>query len=451
MFRTGLGIALAFTGVIVGAGFASGQEAVQFFVAFGTWGLAGALLASVLMIVSGIAILQFGSYFQAQEHTAVLSRISGKTMSWLLDIATVVTLFAIGFVMFAGGGSNLEQQFGWPVWVGALLMLVLVLVTGMLDVDKVSKIIGAVTPFVIVFIVFVTVWTLFTADYDVAGLNVAAQEVQTTLPNWWIAALNYVGLCVMTAVSMAAVIGGNFLDTKAAGVGGLIGGLFFLVMLLLLVAALFLEVETVGGAELPVLALIDDIHPILGLLMSVVIFAMIYNTAIGMFYALGKRLTRNRREWYRPVFIVACLIGFGLSFVGFSDLVSYVYPALGYLGIVMIAVLAVAWLRGGSKLRAEGRRRVRAKDLTRRRMDPRLRFTKRQQRELGKIIAASNIPDEEFTEQLEDEIHEELESDRGLDYDREDPASDVVYVDHSDPQTRAEYDAGQGGADRPQG
>ncbi|MBF6842163.1 hypothetical protein HN289_21205, partial [Acinetobacter baumannii] len=138
--------------------------------------------------------------------------------------------------------------------------------------------IGAVTPFVIVFIVFVTVWTLFTADYDVAGLNVAAQEVQTTLPNWWIAALNYVGLCVMTAVSMAAVIGGNFLDTKAAGVGGLIGGLFFLVMLLLLVAALFLEVETVGGAELPVLALIDDIHPILGLLMSVVIFAMIYNT-----------------------------------------------------------------------------------------------------------------------------------------------------------------------------
>ena len=129
------------------------------------------------------AILQFGSYFQAKEHTAVLSRISGKTMSWLLDVATVVTLFAIGFVMFAGGGSNLEQQFGWPVWVGALLMLVLVLVTGMLDVDKVSKIIGAVTPFVIVFIVFVTVWTLFTADYDVAGLNVAAQEIQTTLPN----------------------------------------------------------------------------------------------------------------------------------------------------------------------------------------------------------------------------------------------------------------------------
>lgn len=433
MFQRALGIALAFTGIIVGAGFASGQEALQFFVAFGTWGLVGAVVASILMVVTGIALLQLGSYYQAKEHTAVLGRISNKVVAWVLDISTIVTLFSIGFVMFAGGGANLNQQFGWPMWVGAVAMLVLVLVTGMLDVDKVSAVIGAITPFVIVFVLFVTIWTMFTSEWNFAELNVAAQDVQTALPNWWISALNYIGLCVMTAVSMAIVIGGNMMDTKAAGWGGALGGVFFLVMLLLLVLALFLQVDTVNGTAMPVLTLINEIHPWLGVAMTFVVYAMVFNTAVGMFYALGKRLTRNRPALYRPVFIVSCLVGFALSFIGFESLVSSVYPALGYLGILMIVVISAAWIRGGSKLRAEGRRRARALALTERKLDPRMRFSKRNQRELDKITAASNIPEEDFVEHLESEVHEKLESDDELDYDREDPPASVTYVAHTDP------------------
>lgn len=433
MFQRALGIALAFTGIIVGAGFASGQEALQYFVAFGTWGMVGAVVASVLMIISGVALLQLGSYFQAKEHTAVLGRISNRLVAWILDISTVLTLFSIGFVMFAGGGSNLNQQFGLPVWIGAVIMLALVLVTGMLDVDKVSTVIGTITPFVIIFVMFVTIWTIATSDWNFAELNVAAQDVQTTLPNWWISSLNYIGLCVMTAVSMSIVIGGNMMDTKAAGWGGALGGTFFLVMLLLLVAALFLQVDTVDGTAMPVLTLMNEIHPWLGVAMTFVVYAMVFNTAVGMFYALGKRLTRNRPHLYRPVFIASCLIGFVLSFVGFEKLVAHVYPALGYLGILMSFVLSAAWIRGGSKLRAEGRRRVRALALTERKLDPRMRFSKRNQRELDRLTAESNIPGEDFVEHLESEVQEKLEADEELDYDPEDPPATVTYVAHTDP------------------
>ncbi|GAB3944402.1 membrane protein [Corynebacterium tapiri] len=333
MWQRAISVALAFTGVIVGAGFASGQEALQFYVAFGVWGVAGALLASALMLISGVAVLQLGSYYQAREHMSVLSRISNKAIAWILDISTIITLFSIGFVMFAGGGSNLQQQFGLPLWAGAGLMLVLVLITGMMDVNKVSAVIGAITPFVIATILFVTIYTLVTSDWNFAHLNEYSQaEVATTLPNWWISALNYIGLCIMTGVSMAIVIGGNMMDTKAAGFGGLLGGLFFTIMLVLLVAAMFVKVETVNGDAMPVLSLMTDIHPWLGAFMAIVVYGMIFNTAIGMFYALGKRLTRKNPSRYRVVFIVTCLVGFVLSFVGFKTLVAYVYPALGYLG-----------------------------------------------------------------------------------------------------------------------
>ncbi|TNL97374.1 YkvI family membrane protein [Corynebacterium tapiri] len=441
MWQRAISVALAFTGVIVGAGFASGQEALQFYVAFGVWGVAGALLASALMLISGVAVLQLGSYYQAREHMSVLSRISNKAIAWILDISTIITLFSIGFVMFAGGGSNLQQQFGLPLWAGAGLMLVLVLITGMMDVNKVSAVIGAITPFVIATILFVTIYTLVTSDWNFAHLNEYSQaEVATTLPNWWISALNYIGLCIMTGVSMAIVIGGNMMDTKAAGFGGLLGGLFFTIMLVLLVAAMFVKVETVNGDAMPVLSLMTDIHPWLGAFMAIVVYGMIFNTAIGMFYALGKRLTRKNPSRYRVVFIVTCLVGFVLSFVGFKTLVAYVYPALGYLGVLLIAVLAYAWIRGGAKLRSEGRRRARALALTERKMDPRMRFSKRNERELAKLTAASNLEDKDFTESITDEVHDKLEADDELpDYDRTEEPADVTYVAHTEPVAQGEH------------
>ncbi|MBX8995792.1 hypothetical protein HCH15_06295 [Corynebacterium testudinoris] len=433
MFKRALLISMSFIGLIVGAGFASGQEALQYFVAFGNWGVVGAVLASALMIITGVAVLQLGSYFQATDHTAVISRVSRPITGWILDISTIATLFCIGFVMFAGGGSNLNQQFGTAPWIGATIMLALVLVTGMLDVDKVSAVIGAITPFIIFFIVLATVWTLITTSPDWDALNSASASVVTTLPNWWLAALNYVGLSIMTAVSMAIVIGGTHLDTRAAGLGGLIAGLFFLLMLMLLVLALYVSVDSVGGEDMPVLALINQIHPIFGLLMTFVVFGMIFNTAIGMFYALGKRLTRGNPSRFRPVFIAACLIGYGLSFFGFRDLVSYVYPVLGYLGILMIAVLSYAWFRGRNKVSAEGERRLRARQLLARKLDPRKRYTKKNQAELRRLARESNVPDKKFKESLTEDITSELESDPSLDYDPTDPPSSVVYVEHTKP------------------
>src|SRR5690625_3860436 len=126
MIKRALGISMAFVGVLVGAGFSSGQEAMQYFVSFGQMGLWGVVVAAALTTITGIAVLQLGSYFHAREHTAVYSSVSGPITSKILDIGTLVTLFSIGFVMFAGAGSNLSQQFeGLPLWVGALLMLVL--------------------------------------------------------------------------------------------------------------------------------------------------------------------------------------------------------------------------------------------------------------------------------------------------------------------------------------
>lgn len=427
---------MAFIGVVVGAGFASGQEAMQYFVAFGEWGLWGIALAAALMMVTGVSILQLGSYFQAVEHTAVYNKIASPVTAKILDWSTLITLFSIGFVMFAGGGSNINQQFpSIPVWVGGTVMLILVLLVGLMDVDRVTRVIGTITPFIIVFVVLATGYTILTADVDFASLNTwAIDNVNTSLPNWWLSALNYTGLNVMTAVSMSIVIGGNFLDNRAVGIGGLIGGFFYLILLALLVFALFFEAKDVNGEDMPVLKLITGIHPVLGILMTFVIYGMVFNTAIGMFYALGKRLTRNNPQRFYPVYAASCIIGFILSFIGFQSLVSNVYPILGYLGLLMIFVMVYNRIKNRGMLADESDRRMRAHDLVARKLDPRERFTKKNERELRMLAAASNMGTQEFIDHLAEDIHEELEEDDELDYDRSAPAPSVTYVQHTKPE-----------------
>ena len=111
-----------------------------------------------------------------------------------------------------------------------------------------TAVIGTITPFIIIFVVLATGYTIVNADVDFSAMNDwAVNNVDTSLPNWWLSALNYTGLNVMTAVSMSIVIGGNFLDNRAVGIGGLIGGLLYLILLALLVFALFFEAKDVNG------------------------------------------------------------------------------------------------------------------------------------------------------------------------------------------------------------
>ncbi|WP_157118477.1 YkvI family membrane protein [Corynebacterium sphenisci] len=417
MLREALGIAMAVTGVIIGAGFASGQELLQYFVAFGTKGIIGASAAGIMMALAGLAMLQYGSYYRAREHTAVFEGMT--LMPWtsrILDAAVLVTLFSTGFVMFAGAGSNLQQQFGLPVWVGSGVMLLLVLAAGMLDVDKVSRVIGGITPFILVFLLIGSLYAIIAYGSEPGRDLSVVEGVTPALPVWWLSAVNYTGLALIMGVSMAIVIGGANLIPRSAGIGGLIAGILFGAFLVLGTIALLLTSGIVAGEDMPMLALIESIDPRLGVAMAFIIYGMIFNSALGLFYALGKRLTAKRPERYRVVFTAVTVAGFILSFVGFKTLVAHVYPVLGYFGIVLVAIMVVAWFRARGRISAESDRRNLLRTLVTRRLDPRMRFTKTDRRHLERAVDASNVDDADLADAVYSEVVEELRADEEVDF-----------------------------------
>lgn len=414
-YRRTLKIALAFVGLLVGAGFATGQEVIQYFISFGGLGIWGAVLAGVLMTAAGGVIIQLGSFFLAEEHNMVFRNVSHPVVSKFLDVSITLTLFAVGFVMLAGAGSTLEQQFGLPAWMGAGIMTVLVMLTGLLDVDKVSDIISGVTPLIIIAVTVAFVYTLFNLPPDISVLDGVATRAESPVRPWWLSAVNYTGLALLLGVSMCLVIGGNTPNPREAGWGGLAGGALYTVLLLMAALVLYLNIVQVGAAEVPMLALYASMHPVLAFIMVFIILAMIYNTSIGMFYALGRRLTAGRQQRYRPVFLVTCVAGYAVSFVGFGTLMNYVYPAIGYVGMVMIVVVLAWWIRQRAAIAQETGRRDRIRVMLRLRRNPARRFSGKHAARLDEIGEESNVEGKAITGAIDVEVLRDLQKNSGGD------------------------------------
>ncbi|WP_066527320.1 YkvI family membrane protein [Corynebacterium bouchesdurhonense] len=424
-----LKVALALVGLTVGAGFASGQEVIQYFLSFGYWGIVGAAVAGLTIAVFSGWVYQLGSYYLADNHSVVFKSVSRPWLAKYMDITTMFTLFCIGFVMIAGAGSNLEQQFGFPTFVGSLIMVVLLVLSGFLDIDKLTSVISFITPLLIICLLGAFVITLGNMPDNIGHLNEIAQtnpHASGTFDNWLITALNYATLVMIMDTSMMLVFAGSHMNPAQAGKGGLLGGIMFAVLLMILTFILFMNMEDIMGADMPLLKVFDTMHPAVGVFVSIVIYLMIYNTAVGLLYALGRRLSNNKPGKFRPYYFAAVLAGFALSFIGFADLVGWVYPLLGYLGLILAVVMGVAWFRDRQNIKDETGRRERLAELAETQLDPSAEdLTRAERAEVEELTSDSHVADQELWQSVQEEVAADLDADSSSDFSLKDvPALD---------------------------
>ncbi|ELK47921.1 hypothetical protein QRD89_14735 [Halobacillus sp. ACCC02827] len=351
-----LKIASAFIGIIVGAGFASGQEILQYFTSFGTIGTIGAVISTALFAYLGMMLTKIGTRLKAKSHKEAIYRVSGKYLGVVVDYVIIFTLFGIGVVMIAGAGSIPSQQFGLSPLFGVILMSVIVLATVMLNVEKVIRIIGSVTPFLVVSVVGVSIYSLITMDGTFSEWNSVAQEQPSAVSNWFMSSINYVSLNLALGASMSLLMGGNEDDERISSLGGLVGGLVLGLMIVLSHLAMFAQIEVVGTYDMPMLKMVDDLSPALGILYSIILFGMVFNTAVSMFFSLSARFTTVGTPAHRKFVTVSIIAAFILSFAGFTKLVSIFYPVIGYMGIFLILALITAPFRLKQEMHNQERR-----------------------------------------------------------------------------------------------
>lgn len=105
--KASIGIALAYLSFIVGAGFTTGQELLQFFVNHGNYAYLGAILTGIIVTFGTRQIAKMGYRLDADSYDISLNNLFGNVLGRIIDYLIIFFLFGLTVVMVAGGGSAL--------------------------------------------------------------------------------------------------------------------------------------------------------------------------------------------------------------------------------------------------------------------------------------------------------------------------------------------------------
>ncbi|HEY8394702.1 MAG TPA: hypothetical protein VIK92_07895 [Thermaerobacter sp.] len=333
-----LRIASAYIGTVVGAGFASGQEVLRFFTAYGPWGTVGLLGVTALLAAFGVVVMRLGAESRAESHREIMHAAGGRWLGSFADWVITGFLFAGTAVMMAGSNAIAREQLGWPGWVGSAAMAVASIVTVLFRLRGVTLVTSVVAP-----LLLVSALAVSTAAVLARGgpAPVQAAPVTGAAPFWPLAALLYASFNLVLAMPVLAPLGAEARDPHVLLRGGLLGGAGLGLAALAIHMALAAGLPATARYEVPMLALARQWGPVAGTVYAVAMWLEIYTTAVTSLYGVAARARSPRRRGFAGAVLLFGALAFSLSFLGFARLVQRLYPLVGYLGLVILGALAL--------------------------------------------------------------------------------------------------------------
>lgn len=345
-----LKVAATYIGTIVGAGFATGQEVLQFFANFGVLGLCGLLLATIMFMLFGYIIMGLGKQLNARSHQEIISHTGGRVLGAIIDAIIVFFLFGALTAMLAGTGALFSQQFRLPELLGSLVMAIFTVLTVLRGIKGVINAVSYVVPFLIISVVGISIYTVINAPPD---LSLAEQAMGSSgngsvlITNWLVSAILYVSYNIILSIAVLGPLGNEARNLRAIRFGAMLGGLGLGLGALMIFLAIASNFAQVSLLEVPMVYIAGNISPLVQGIYAAVLIAEIYTTAVGSLYGFASRLTRIERRSVksRRIIISTAILALLASQFGFSNLVKYLYPLMGYAGLILLALLLLYALR----------------------------------------------------------------------------------------------------------
>lgn len=335
-------------GTVVGAGFASGQETLKFFAAYGSKGFWGLLIATAGFCFYGVLVMDLGRRLRARSHREVLDWACGPRAGAVLDAVTASFLAAILVVMIAGGAAVGAEQLGIPRIAGALLTAGLTIATVMAGMRGIMAANCIVVPLLAVAVLTLSAASVLTGRQ--LGLTPVEQPWPSfaAAPHWAMAACLYLGYNLVLSISVLAPLGAEIDDRRAIVLGGIVGGLGLGALACAIKWALAYHMPHAAVWEIPMLFL-ARLQPVaFSAFFTVILWAEIYTTAISSAYGFARRTADSTGLPYATVVAVSCAGAVLFSRVGFSRLVETLYPFFGYVTMGLLAALGIRLIMGGT-------------------------------------------------------------------------------------------------------
>lgn len=334
-WKKSLQLAAVYVGSVVGAGFATGREIIEFFSRFGSIGLLTIILSGVFFIWFGVKIMMLSLRIGAQSYHQLNEYLFGRIFTPLVNLIMLLMLIGVTSVMLSGAGSVFEEQLhlarGLGI-VGTICLAIFILVIGTKGLFLVNTI---VVPLLIIFCLVLFGHVLFLPDFWQNAFTPVAWDGHAFLSSLSYASFN---LALTQAVLVPAATEIN--DERTIKMGGILGGLI-LTGLLLMNHLVVVQLPDFQLYDIPLAVMMEKMASAFHLLFILVIYGEIFSSIIGNIYGLERFIQKivPMKTIYIGMIIFA--IAYVISMVNYSLLLATLYPLFGNIAIIYFILLMI--------------------------------------------------------------------------------------------------------------
>ena len=338
--------------VMVGGGYGTGREVVEYFTRFGLLGgIAGIAIATVSIAVVFALSLELARAHRAYDYRTFFRVLLGRFW-FLYEILLIALVLLVLAVIGAAAGGLLETEFGLPPVLGVTLLLSVVVALTFFGRQWVTGVLAwwSVALYLVFGAYFVSV---LNASPGTIGAELARGEVSE---GWFVASLEYVFYNI-TAVPVILFAARAIEDRRQAFVAGGFGAVIAVVPALLLHLSFATAYPAILEAELPVYAMLGQLgSAALTAAYLVVLFGTFIETGIGDVQGILERLDAWRLEVsakalapaVRALVAAGMMLAAGaLSAIGVIDLIASGYGTLswGFFFVYVLPLLTIGLWR----------------------------------------------------------------------------------------------------------
>jgi uncharacterized membrane protein YkvI len=329
-------IAATYIGTIVGAGFATGKEIVEFFTINGLYGAIGILLSGLLFIWLGTKMMLLSIDIQAFSVQEFNRYLFGKNIGTIINGITILVLIGVTSVMLSGAGAVFEEQLQLNRHLGILLTIAVSAIVLTRGIDGVFSVNVVVVPIMMLFIVGLSSTTFHTILPSIG--QTIPQEAWNI--KWFTNPFTYVALNLVLAQSVLVPLAHEVQDKKAITKGGILGGIGLTCILLSSHLAIS-SIESFHSYSIPMAEVVRQLNTVFHFFFIFIILGEIFTTVVGNVFGITKQLQSIFDIPYFIVVVVVICVAYSISFVSYSPLLSFLYPLIGWISLAFLPLLAL--------------------------------------------------------------------------------------------------------------
>lgn len=341
-----------FQSIVIGGGYGTGRELVEFFLSDGpAAGYYGIVVSTIIWSIVLAIAFELARLQRSYDYRSFINKLLGK--AWIgYEVVYVTGMILVVSVLGSAAGELTTEVFGIPSIVGIITMILVVGVLVFYGTSLIEKALS-IWSFALYAVFLVLIIVAVNRFGGAIEENISASSPGA---NWWLSGARYAAYNV--GIMPAMLFATRHIESrKEALLSGSIAGLLAMLPGVMIYTAMLGQYPEILSASIPADFLLSHLDiPNLRLVFQIILFGTLIETGIGLIHGFnervngvyeekGKRMPRVLRFGIAIVILVLAI--FLADAIGIVDLIASGYGALtwGYWIVFVIPVLTLGLWR----------------------------------------------------------------------------------------------------------